>query len=530
LGGRVFGEFEAWGVRLAEHKKFAILIIMLAVPLMRITLLAILPVPVPGIHDEFSYLLAGDTFAHGRVTNPAHPMREYFETIHVNQVPTYMSKYPPAQGGVLAVGEILGHPWIGVVLSVALMCGVILWMLQGWLPPRWALLGAILVFLRLGIFSYWINSYWGGAVPAIGGALVIGALPQIVKRQRVLDSLLLGLGVAILANSRPYEGLILCLPAAAYLLSWLVRGESPTWRIRIFRVCLPIMGILLFTAMFDFYYNWRGTGDPFLLPYQVNDRAYLNTPLFFWQKLRPPINFENPALDAMYNGWARWYWTEYRFAFLNRAAKFVYFFLWPELCLFVGALPWVLRDRRMRFLLLEFGVSMAAMLAAVWSQPHYAAPILCVLIALLTQGMRHLRKWVVGQREVGIGLTRATVLFSILICVIYTEMAWRNPHTNSFVGAEGVWALPGNWARAEIISKLDSVPGEHLVIVKASDEVSKGEWVFNGADLDHGKIIWAHELPGKSLHPLLEYYSTRHVWRVIWGIEASPQLVPYTAP
>ncbi|MBC8107356.1 MAG: hypothetical protein H7Z14_12255, partial [Anaerolineae bacterium] len=103
------------------------------------------PLPAPQFHDEFSYLLAGDTFARGRLTNPAHPMWEFFETFQVLSQPTYASKYPPGQGMFLALGQALaGAPIVGVWISTALACAAIAWMAGAVLPRTWAMLCGIL--------------------------------------------------------------------------------------------------------------------------------------------------------------------------------------------------------------------------------------------------------------------------------------------------------------------------------------------------------------------------------------------------
>jgi hypothetical protein len=60
----------------------------------------------------------------------------------------------------------------------------------GLAASRLGLLGGVLAVLRIGLFSYWINTYsGGGSVAALGIALVLGALPRFIRTARLRYSL-----------------------------------------------------------------------------------------------------------------------------------------------------------------------------------------------------------------------------------------------------------------------------------------------------------------------------------------------------
>lgn len=524
---RVFHVVESLFSRLAKRKILALVALFFVVISVRLALLPWLPTPVPGIHDEFSYLLLGDTLAHGRLANPSHPMWMSFESFHVNWFPTYSSKYPPGQGAVLALGQLLGHPWVGVLLSAAAMCVAILWMLQAWLPARWAFLGAAMVALKFEIASYWINSYWGGAVAATGGALVLGAMPRIVRRARTRDALLLGLGIAILANSRPYEGLLFCIPVAGWFFWWLAgKTKSPvSRRTRLVGVFAPLAFVLTLSTAFIGYYNWRLTGNALLFPHVLNTRTYRTTGLFLWDHPKDPLEYHNQQFEDFYNGWEREdyenTWPDVRKVTAEKLDRIGRTYFWWGALLLLPGLPFVFFDRRMRLPVLIFLTGTVGCLALIWSMPHYASPLTCVIFLLFVQAIRHLRTIRLAERPLGLAFSWA------MFCLLATEVGGS---VKNHVCDPLQWTCQGDPSRATIAKTLLNTPGKHLIIVRYEEDHNlHDEWVYNGAEIDTAKILWARELDPAQNAKLLAYFKDRQIWLVEPDTD-NTELIPYPGP
>jgi len=513
--------------RLARRQGLAVVVVGLAAVVLRLAILPFIPIPIPFVTDDFSFLLAADTFGLGRLTNPTPAMWAHFETMHETMRPTYMSMYFPSQGLALAAGKLLfGHPWFGLLLVTALMCAAICWMLQAWLPPTWALLGGFLAVIHLGLFTYWINTYHsGGSISALGGALILGALPRLKKTAHFRYGLLIAMGIVLLAYTRPYEGMLLCLPVAVALGHWVVYGKTrPRPAILLRRAALPLV-LLVAAGGWLGYYDYRAFGSPTTLPYTVNRATYAMAPYFVWQSQRPEPVYRHAVMRSFYYVCELDFYNRihslsgYPVQSLVKAVWATHFYTGIALLPPLAMLWWVAKDRRLRFLVICIGIMIAGMAIQIYLIPHYIAPFTAAFYAIGLQAMRHLRVWRPEGKPVGMTLARLCVIVCLVMVGMRLYAGPLHLRLSEFpvTNWNFEWYGPDHFGteRVRVVGQMAQLPGKQLMLVRYSAKHNPmQEWVYNAPDIDGSKVIWAREMDASNNAELIQHYKDRQAWLV----------------
>jgi len=509
---------EARALAFSSRKTTNVLLSATVPLLIRAGLLWWVPAPAPATHDEFSHLLLADTIASGRLANPPHPFAQHFETIYVLQSPAYASVYPPGQGLVLGFAQrITGDPWWGVWLSIAAMCGAFCWALSEWMPEPWSLLGGILAGLAYGVSTYWMNSYWGGAVSATGGALMFGAIGGLRSSLRARYSVLLALGLVLAGLTRPYESFC-AAPVLAVIVykiwrngGWPIEGAS-------LRLVLPAAFVLLPAVLFLGVYNQAVTGSAAELPYRADQKIHGVPQSFVWQPVisAGPFRFKDIEDCYLWQKRKRLEMSSLSSFLLRTAYKlFViwnfyinWWFTLPILAVLVrppGRTAWAI--------MAAFAFAFSTSALYTYLLPHYFALYTVIFVFLAVQGLRLFREYCWRGIPAGVLLLVFTGSGAVL----------------ASLDVVGPFATPVAQAgeRDRIASAVTERRGRHLLLVRYDANHSfYDEWIYNRADIDRAPIVWARYLTAAENQRLIRYFADRTVW-VVDGREQNAQIRPY---
>ena len=502
--------------RMAERTRWCMLLLAVLPVALRLLLLSHHPVPTPDVYDEFSHLLAADTLRHLRLANPPHALPQFFETFFVLQRPTYSSIYPMGQGLAMAIGwTIFGLPWAGVLLSVAAFCALCYWMLRGWTTPFWALAGGMLAVIEFGPLSQWANSYWGGAPAAAAGCLVFGSLPRLLAKGRTRDAWLLGTGLGIHWLIRPYESIFLFLAVMLYFLPAIhgVGAIRPYARLA-GAVGLAVLPAVLLTLV----QNEQVTGSWTTLPEMLSQYQYgVPAPLTFQAPLVPHHELTpQQAMDykmqlSFHQG------AETIASYMQRLeyrVRFYRFFFLPPLYLAAAAFLVSLREYRFAWVVSTLTIFTLGTNFFPAFQTHYIAAVTCLFVLVAVTGLERVGRLNIRGHPAG----QEAAAIIVLLCFAHF-LFWYGLHmvdNQEFSVAarqHETWNSinHGNPARRIYIGgALDRIPGRLLVFVRyLPQHIFQDEWVYNAADIDAARVVWARDLGQAENEKLLRYYPGR---------------------
>jgi hypothetical protein len=474
----------------------------------------IVGIPVPQTHDEFGYLLAADTFLHGRIANPTPFSPKHFEYFHILVQPVYAAKFPPLPGFLLAVGKALtGLPIAGVWLGSVLSGLTIYWLLRVFFSPRRSLFGALFwIFAPLNLI--WCNSYWGAHGAVIGGALSAGAFFRFIKDGYKKNLIVWGAGIFLLLNSRLYEGVVLTgLLVLWWIFEVLKHKKFGRQTYQSFGVFLLVIFINL--AWIGFY-NYSVTQNPLILPYTLHHSQYHQVPLFIFQTPDLPKPGVPPVIRKLDERWVSEFQADYQItqtALSSIAEKVPIYLVWLTrspflLILFLLGLFSLAKNaegfpgRQILLILLGF---LAALLLTTFKGDRFLAPAVGVAFVSITFGAKNLGRLKGFWKPLAWSLPFITGGGFLLGILVLEQKRIPLPVSENNL-----------LSRDQIVERLNAHGGNHLIFAETTEAnpADARFYIYNEAEISDATIIWAHNLSRSENQALLDFYRNRRVWRL----------------
>jgi hypothetical protein len=248
------------------------------------------------------------------------------------------------------------------------------------------------------------------------------------------------------------------------------------------------------------YYNRSITGSWLTLPYVSNWNTYRVEPLFVWQRERPAPTYDHEVMRVFYTEWepnfqgAR---SESTLAGWFRAKLTLY----PMLIFFTLLLSLMqFRQPGMPLLSGILAVFLIGLCLQRYIMLHYVGPIIPAVAIVFVGPFVRLSKWRPGRHATG----RLVAL--LLLAIAFSWVLHRGILTTDWFK----WTLA--LQRAALEQRLAATPGRHIVLVRYGPKHRlHDEWVYNAADIDASRIIWARDM-GRANRQLQTYYPDRKIW------------------
>jgi hypothetical protein len=172
-------------------------------------------------------------------------------------------------------------------------------------------------------------------------------------------------------------------------------------------------------------------------------------------------------------------------------------------------LAWLWRNAWGRLVFLTYAFFIVGLTLETMMSLHYWAPITPLNYLLIVQSMR---LWRARNRATGRWVLCGVVSLGAAVFGInaYQTIAMHDP-----------LAPPSQ--RARLLTQLNEQAGPHLVIVKyGANHSFNHEWVYNEADIDRAKVVWARDMDVSENCKLIEYFKDRVVWSLTIDRDDAP--------